>query len=120
MASLSLDLSIRLWDLKQRRTLQVLGDNESVVKTVQGTTARIAFSLDGQRLASVSALFLVDKTTYTAAGLLQLWSVGTGAKLGVTWHSETAKGAPETAGGFENGMRGHRGVPGAMGAKQAG
>ena len=31
LASLALDLSIRLWDLKQRRTLQVLGDNESVV-----------------------------------------------------------------------------------------
>jgi len=45
---------------------------------------------------------------------------GTGAESGVTWHSETASGAPETAGGFENGMRGHRGVPGAMGAKQAG
>ena len=30
LASIALDLSIRLWDLKQSRTLQVLGDNESV------------------------------------------------------------------------------------------
>ena len=29
----------------------------------QGMFARIAFSPDGQRLASVSALYLVDKTT---------------------------------------------------------
>src|SRR5262249_23854014 len=82
LASIALDLSIRLWDLKQRRTLQVLGDNESGVKTVQGRSARIAFSPDGQRLASISSLFLVDKTTYTPTGLLRLWSVGTGAKLG--------------------------------------
>ena len=56
LASLSLDLSIRLWDLKQRRTLQILGDNESVVSMNQGMIARIAFSLDGQRLASVLLL----------------------------------------------------------------
>jgi WD40 repeat protein len=35
LASIALDLSIRLRDLKQRRTLQVLGDNESGVKTVK-------------------------------------------------------------------------------------
>lgn len=82
LASLALDLSIRLWDLTQRHTLQVLGDNESVLSASQGMYARIAFSPDGQRLASASTLFLVDKTTYTLAGLLRLWSVGTGAKLG--------------------------------------
>ena len=65
LASIALDLSIRFWDLKQSRTLQVLGDNESVVRASQGMNARIAFSPDGQRLASVSTLFLVDKTTYT-------------------------------------------------------
>jgi WD40 repeat protein len=82
LASISLDLSIRLWDLKQRRTLQVLGDNESAVDANQGSTARIAFSPDGQRLASVSTLRLGDKTTVKSVGLLQLWSVGMGAKLG--------------------------------------
>jgi WD40 repeat protein len=82
LASRALDLSIRLWDLKQRRTLQVLGDNESVVNANQGMAARIAFSPDGQRLASISTLRLGDKTTVKSIGLLQLWSVGTGAKLG--------------------------------------
>ena len=81
LASLSLDLSIRLWDLKQRRTLQVLGDNESVVNTAQGMTARIAFSPDGQRLASISTLCLGQGYLQTIS-LLRLWSVGTGAKLG--------------------------------------
>ena len=61
LASIAWDLSIRVWDLKQRRTLQVLGDTESGVTTIQGMSARIAFSPDGQRLASVSALFLGDK-----------------------------------------------------------
>jgi WD40 repeat protein len=82
LASIALDLSIRLWDLKQSRTLRVLGDNESVVNANQGLFGRIAFSPDGQRLASVSSHFLVDKTTYALACLLRLWSVGTGAKLG--------------------------------------
>jgi WD40 repeat protein/flagellar motor protein MotB len=84
LASLALDLSIRLWDLKQRRTLQVLGDNENVVNIAQGTTARVAFSPDGQRLASISTPWLrdKDKNAPNPVGLLQLWSVGTGAKLG--------------------------------------
>ena len=82
LASIALDLSIRLWDLTQSRTLRILGDNESVWSTGGGMAARIAFSPDGQRLASISAHHLVDGTTYTPAGLLRLWSVGTGASWG--------------------------------------
>ena len=82
LASIALDLSIRLWDLKQSRTLQVLGDNESAVNTSQGMSARIAFSPDGQRLASISALHLVDETTYTAGWSLTALVCGHGCQAG--------------------------------------
>jgi outer membrane protein OmpA-like peptidoglycan-associated protein len=82
LASISLDLSIRLWDLHQRRTLQVWGEHEQVASINQGTSARIAFSLDGQRLASFSGTMLDDDGIVQPGSLLRLWSVQAGAQLG--------------------------------------